>query len=326
MPKPATVWRVGAVQMESKNGLVEANLGHAADLVEQAVERGAKLVLLPEFMPTGYVMARAIWDVAEPREGPTVRWLRENSKRLDVWLGTSFLEADGDDFFNTFVLTAPSGEEAGRVRKQTPAVWEAYFTKGEAGPHVIETELGKIGVGICYENQLCYLPQMMYRQAVDMMLMPHSAPTPMQNPICSCEYIELYESVLRECAQRTARLLGVPAIMVNKCGLWQTSLPRPFPPQDSSFPGLSAIADSDGTVKAQLGDNEGVLVEDVALDPSRKSQAPPQCWGRWAIKVPWQTKAFRAVEVFGRLSYSFSSERRQRAREVSSVAGRGTER
>lgn len=325
MEKEARILRVAAVQMESKNGLIEANLEHAAGLVEQAAERGAKLILLPEFMPTGYVMTRAIWDAAEPKEGPTVKWLEENSRRLNVWLGTSFLEADGDDFFNTFVMTTPDGEEAGRVRKQTPAVFEAYFTKGDTGPHVIDTEFGKIGVGICYENFHCYLPRTMYHQSVDTILMPHSAPTPMENPLCTREYVKWYDNAHRECAQRSARLLGVPAIMANKCGSWQTPLPGPFPPQDSSFPGLSAIADSDGTGKAQLSDKEGVIVEDVTLDPSRKTHTPPQCWGRWAIKVPRQTKVFRAVEAFGGLSYSLSSERKKRAREISSAGDRRTE-
>jgi N-carbamoylputrescine amidase len=90
--------RVAAVQMESQNGLVEANLGHATSLMERAVDDGAKLILLPEFMPTGYSFSKALWDGAEPREGATANWLRENSERLGVWLGTSFLEADGEDF------------------------------------------------------------------------------------------------------------------------------------------------------------------------------------------------------------------------------------
>ena len=81
--------------MESKNGLIEENLEHATSLVDRAAQEGAKLILLPEFMPTGYIFSKAIWDGAEPKEGPTVKWLRENSKRLGIWLGTSFLEADG---------------------------------------------------------------------------------------------------------------------------------------------------------------------------------------------------------------------------------------
>jgi predicted amidohydrolase len=64
------------------------------------------------------------------------------------------LEDYEEGFFNTFVLTAPTGEEAGRVRKQFPAIWEAYFFKGDLGSHVIETALGKIGVGICFDSHL----------------------------------------------------------------------------------------------------------------------------------------------------------------------------
>jgi N-carbamoylputrescine amidase len=314
--------RVAAVQMESKNGTIEANLEHATPLVNRAVEKGAKLILLPEFMPTGYIFSRVIWDNGEPKEGLTVNWLRENSKRLGVWLGTSFLEAEGEDFFNTFVLTNPDGNEAGRVRKQTPAALEAYLFKGDTGPHLIETELGKVGVGICYENQLSYLPQMMQKQSADMILMPHSAPTPMQGFPYGQKQTEYYNNQLKELSHRYARIVGVPVVMVNKCGTWQSPLPLPWAiggKQKSSFPGLSAIVDSDGTVKAQLGTEEAVIVADVTLDPSRKIHEPPKCYGRWAFEEPWLMRnLFPVLEVCGRLSYSLSSERKKRARQISS--------
>ena len=313
----ARALRVAAVQMESKNGLIRENLERAASLVDGAAQEGAKLILLPEFMTTGYLFTNEIWNAGEPQEGPTVKWLRENSKRLGVWLGTSFLEAEGEDFFNTFVLVAPDGKEAGRVRKQTPAIFEAFFFKGDAGSHVIETELGKIGVGICYENQLAYMPQMMCSQSVDLVLMPHSAPTPMQNFFFSKKLVEIYNSELGACAQRTARRLGAPAVMVNKCGPWQSPLPGLPLFQDSSFPGLSTIVDSDGSVKAGLGEEEGVIVGDVTLDPARKTGKPGQCFGRWAYQGPWLRNVWRAVEFFGGRSYSKSSERKRKAREIS---------
>ena len=312
--------RVSAVQMESTNGPIAANLEHAIPLINHAAQKGAKLVLLPEFMPTGYVFSKAIWANGEAKEGLTVNWLRENSKRLGVWLGTSFLEAEGEDFFNTFVLTNPDGNEAGRVRKQTPAAVEAYFFKGDIGPHSIETEFGKVGVGICYENQLSYIPQMMQKQSVDMILMPHSAPTPMQRFPIARKQIELYNSQMRELAHRYARLVGVPVVMVNKCGTWESPLPLPWAlggKQKSSFPGLSAIVDSDGTVKAQLGREEAVIVEDVTLDPSRKTHEPPKCYGRWAFEGPSLMKLFPVLEISGRLSYSLSSERKKKARQIS---------
>ncbi|MDY6797094.1 MAG: hypothetical protein SWK76_17705 [Actinomycetota bacterium] len=51
-----------------------------------------------------------------------------------MWLATGFLEAEGEDFYNTFVHCNPSGEEDGRVRKQTPAFAEAYYTRCDTGP------------------------------------------------------------------------------------------------------------------------------------------------------------------------------------------------
>ena len=329
MSNASTFLRVAAVQMESKNGLVEANLQHATPLVNRAADMGARLVLLPEFMPPGYVFTTAIWKGAEPKEGPTARWLKETSNRLGIWLGTSFLEADGEDFFNTFVLATPDGREAGRVRKQTPASCETYFTRGYAGPHVMETELGRIGVGICYENQLAYVPRIMCQQSVDLLLMPHSIPLLMRSFFFNGKQVERYMDAVKDLAVRYARMLGVPVVMANKCGPWVSPMPgNPFPVQRSSFPGLSTVADSDGTLKTQLGDEEGVIVEDVRLDPSRKIHKVPPSYGRWAWKDPygfsWLLRiATPVTEACGRLWYSLSMERRRKARAVSSGTSAG---
>lgn len=302
--------RVAVAQVESKNGMVEVNLKHSTPFVEQAAREGAKLILLPEFMPAGYVFTPAIWDGAEPSDGMSVQWLKENSKRFGVWLGTSFLEADGEDFFNTFVLATPDGTEAGRVRKQTPAGFEAYFTKGGRGTHVLETELGRIGVGICYENQLSYIPRIMYEQSADLLLMPHSYPG-----------IGQMFFRLRGLAQQYARMLGIPSLVSNKCGPWQSPYPGiPFYRGDSPFPGLSTIADSDGSIKAQLGTEERVIVAHVVLEQGQKTREAPQCCGRWAGRGPWFRNSCLVIEAVGRLWYRLSSERKRRARLVSSLA------
>jgi N-carbamoylputrescine amidase len=320
MGAEARTLRVAAVQVESQNGQIERNLEHALGFVEHAAQQGARCILLPELLPTGYLMSTDLWEAAEPKEGPTVRWLQKTSAELNVWLGTAFLEADGEDFFITFVLTTPNGQEAGRVRKQKVAVWEAFFTRGGTGPHVIQTAFGKVGVGICYENQLCFLPQLMYGQSVDLLLMPHSDPKPLPSPLSPPKYLHYYDRMLRRAAARSAQVLGVPVVLANKSGPWRSPLPGPFPAQDSIFPGLSAIADSDGTLKDQLGDEEGVVVADVTLDPVRKSHTPPQCQGRWAFEVPWQTKVFALLGTLGHRSYLRNPERKRKARGVSSAS------
>ena len=312
--------RVAAVQMVSENGCVAANLAHATPLIEQAGKDGAELVLLPEFMPTGYYLGEDIWLAAEPAEGPTVMWLKNNSKRLGIWLGTSFLEADGKDFFNTFVLTDPLGEVLGRVRKQTPAIWEAYFFRGESGSHAIDTTLGKVGVGICFDNQTADVAAILSKQSVDLVLMPHSYPVP-----AGSSGMFRKERMIRNLemiAPLYASLLGVPVVLANKCGPWESPIPGPplGKTTGSRFPGLSTIVDSDSSVKARLGDEEGVIVADVMTDPARKRHAVPPRYGRYVLPGPPQRTLVRLIEGMGRLRYGLSSTRRSRARSVSQPA------
>jgi N-carbamoylputrescine amidase len=154
----ARSFRIAVVQMKSLDHDVDGNLKQATAYADQAAAQGAQFVLFPELMATGSYLSFDTWDSAEPSQGKSVQWLTSTSRRLHIWLGAGFLEASGADFYDTFVLTAPSGDEVGRVRKQIPAGPEAYFFRGDAGPHVISTAIGRIGVGICAENYYCSRP------------------------------------------------------------------------------------------------------------------------------------------------------------------------
>ena len=109
--------RVAALQLRSENGRVQHNLEHARPFIQQAAERGAQLLLLPELYPTGYLQSPDIWKAGEPLDGPTVRFLTQQAALWRVHVGTSFLEAEGEDFYNTFVLVSPAGR-VHRVRKR----------------------------------------------------------------------------------------------------------------------------------------------------------------------------------------------------------------
>ncbi|MFH1887959.1 MAG: carbon-nitrogen hydrolase family protein [Pseudomonadota bacterium] len=317
MKDQARTLRVAAVQLASMNHDVSGNLSRAMPLLDEAARQGARLILLPEFLPTGYIFHPSIWDAAEPASGPTARWLSENARRLGVYVGTSFLEADGEDFYNTFVLAGPDGAELGRVRKQTPAAAEAFFTRGEDGTHVISTPLGNIGVGICFENQLAYIPRLMHEHGADILLMPHSAPTPAL-PLFKKFGAGVWERLLASTPGNLARALGIPALFVNKCGPWQSPLPFfPLFPQKSRFPGRSVIVDADGQVVKSLGDGPGVAVADLVLDPQRKAPAPPKTHGRWSLRGRGFLASFFALQAVGAAWYNRSEKRREKARAVS---------
>jgi len=309
--------KVAAVQCLSENGKIKENLKRALNYIEEAAAKGAELVLTPEFLPTGYIFDKSIWTAGEPTDGITVQWLREHSKRLGVYIGTSFLEAEGMDFFNTFVLTSPDGTDAGRVRKERPSFFEAFFTWGDVSDHIIETDLGRIGVGICYENHLEYMPRLVHKHSPDLILMPHSAPIPEQNFFVSQENVRIWHEMLKTVPRYYAEAFGIPIVMTNKCGPWKSPLPFIPMKQNSKFPGLSAIVDSDATVKAQLGDEEGVLIEDVVLDPERKTSEMPPVHGRWAREMPWKSNLFRVVEAAGSIWYRHNKERKRRVVEIS---------
>jgi len=236
--------------------------------------------------------------------------LRECSSRLGIWLGTSFLEKGGKDFFNTFVLSSPEGAVAGQVRKQFPSMGEAFFFKGEPGSHVIETALGKIGVGICFDAHAIQIARLTSAQSIDLMLMPHSYSVPAAPTKNVSEAdIARMKNNLRDMAHYYARLLGVPAVSVNKCG--PALAPKP---EGYVFPGLTTIVDSDGKVQARLKDEEGFVAAQVTLDPSRKIQTSPHAYGRYIYPGPAGRVLFGLVEGAGRLWYSLSSNRRSSAR------------
>jgi N-carbamoylputrescine amidase len=309
--------RVAAVQIECQPGQVQANLAHASRLVEEAAQRGAQLVLLPELMPSGYLLTEEIWDYAEPFNGPTVAWLKALAERWGIYLGTSFLEAEGEDFYNAFALATPAGEIAGRVRKSPPASLEAYFYRAGNDPHVIETDIGRIGVGICYENLRFERLNDLYEAAVDLVLQPAAAGR--LKPIVPGD-IKRFDRTIRRCAPHYARVLGVPVILADRAGPLYTKLPGGFPDFNSSFPGLSMIVDAGGSIKAELGEEEGVIVADVQLDPDLKARKKPQdCGEPWAFSVPWYAFIWPLTQEQGERAYEQNSQRKVRASMVGQV-------
>src|SRR5499433_1246125 len=244
----ARTLRIAVVQMKSLDHDIDGNLNQATTYADKAAAAGAQFVLFPEFMATGSYLSFDTWDSAEPSQGKSVRWLKSTSKRLHIWLGASFFEASGEDFYDTFVLAAPSGEEAGRVRKQVPAGPEAYFFRGDVGSHVISTPIGKIGIGICSENYYCFAAAQFLKESVDFVLMPHASPDMSHSG-------GLSSPPGSHLASWYARKLGVPVAMVNKVGRSYKPPPNEI---KGRYPGLSAIVDSDGNVLQLMDDSEGI--------------------------------------------------------------------
>lgn len=86
-----------------------ANREHFQKLLEQA--RGADLVILPEMFSTGFSMDSA--DLAEPEDGPSSIWLREQAQAIGaVVCGSLIIRAADGSYRNRLLWARPDGSWA----------------------------------------------------------------------------------------------------------------------------------------------------------------------------------------------------------------------
>lgn len=316
---------LASVQTNSVLGQIRDNLGNAQKHVQEAARQGAQLVVLPEMLPSGSTIDPQMWNYAEPAGGETETWLRELAGSLSIYLGVSYLQAEGEHYFNTFALAGPTGAVAGRVRKHYPAFSENFYFRAGAGAPYIDTEIGRVGVGICNDNHLSAYARLLASSSPDLLLMPHAWPLPFQTgKAISQEDIDRQRRVTLDLAPLYARLLGIPVVMVNHCGPCPDLRPpglvaRLLPPAECyRYPGLAVIADSDGQTLTCAGAEEGFTLAEVVLDPHRKHSLPVPDFGGRLYPGPAGRKIVLIDESLGKLHYTLSRERRRKARAVSS--------
>lgn len=307
---------LAAVQARSLPGQVPANLDHATSLVEQAAAAGASVVVLPELFSSGCLTSRAIWDAAEASDGPTARWLAATAARLGIYLGAGTAQSDGADFYDVFMLAGPDGEIAGRGYKTNAAA--SIFRRGRS-VHVIDTAIGRIGVGICADNQYSAQLRLMHELRADLILMPCAWPTPITAAgLVSAADVATLRRRITELPVLYARALGVPVVLVNQVGPLPPiagMLGRLMDPQAWRLRGQSRIVDSDGSLAGALADDERVLVAEVVMDRDRKHRDELPDFGGWLQPGPLlERRAIIPVDIVaGRLSYALSRTRVRKA-------------
>lgn len=150
-----------AVQFAVEPMNVKENLSRAEGWIDRCVkESGAKLVVLPESFTTGFTPvggAEDLWDAVSEIPGPVtdqgVRWAREMG--IYVVFPTYERGSQRGVVYNSAALIGPSGI-LGVYRKTHPFPTERLegggWTTPGYEPFCVETELGKIGIVICYDG------------------------------------------------------------------------------------------------------------------------------------------------------------------------------
>lgn len=140
------------VQMNCMRGDKAANLAKADMMIDEACRSGAKLVILPELFSTGYRVEADDARLAEPIPGETVVHLEERARKHGIYIIGALIEKACDgQLYDTAVLIGAKEGYIGKHRKIH--LWGGEPNRFARGTelNVFQTDLGTIGMLICYE-------------------------------------------------------------------------------------------------------------------------------------------------------------------------------
>lgn len=145
---------VACCQLAPKVGDLAHNRRIAERAIRAAARRGARVVVLPELVQSGYVfrdLAEAL-ALAEPVDGPTLRLWQALARELDVVIVGGFCERlDERRVANSAALVDATGLRAVYRKAHLWDAENALFTAGSEPPPVVDTAFGRIGVMVCYD-------------------------------------------------------------------------------------------------------------------------------------------------------------------------------
>lgn len=253
------IMRVAMCQINSQADK-ERNISRAEELIDEAAERGARLITLPEYVdylgPNDGKQA-----IAEPIPGPTTeRWAARARQHNAYILGGSIVEQTDVDgkFYNTSTLFDPSGEMIAVYRKIhlfdidiTGNVSANESEKILPGEDVVTAEVDghTVGLTICYDLRFPELYRMLALDGAEIMFVPAA-------------FTEFTGK------DHWHTLLKARAVE-NQCFVVAPAQFGPHPPNAKCY-GHSLAVDPWGTFLVDAPNQEGVVVADLDFEYLKK--------------------------------------------------------
>ncbi|MEE2787249.1 MAG: carbon-nitrogen hydrolase family protein [Myxococcota bacterium] len=247
---------------------IERNLRAAETLIRRAASMGARLIATPENTSLLGPQFHKV-EQAEPIDGAIGQRFRQLADELGVYLLIGSLneqrrhstgQVDMERCHNTSLLFGPDGHLLSTYRKvhlfdvDIPGgltVKESDSIARGDSVVVADTELGRLGMSICYDLRFPEMYRAMVDQKVDMIAIP-SAFTMTTGK-------DHWHALLRARAIETQCWVLAPA----QWGVHDEAGKR------HSY-GHSMIIDPWGTVVAEKGDGEGICIAEIDLEYSAK--------------------------------------------------------
>jgi nitrilase len=171
---------------------LDRTLEKARALIDEAAEEGGKLILFPEAFvggyprgldfgvrvgsrtPEGRELFRRYWEGAVDVPGPATQALGEAARAAGAYLVIGVIERGGGTLYCSVLFFAPDGSLLGKHRKLMPTAAERLIWghgDGSTMP-VFDTEIGRLGAVICWENYMPLLRMHMYAQGIQLYCAP----------------------------------------------------------------------------------------------------------------------------------------------------------
>ena len=281
---------VAAVQMSCSVN-PEESIKKAEDLVMEAVSKGAKLILLPELFERQYFCQERRYDYyefAKPvMENEAVKHFIDVSSKTGTVLPISIYEKDSNVLYNT-VAMLDSGNFLGIYRKtHIPDDHfyqeKFYFTPGNTGFKVFDTSVGRVGVGICWDQWFPETARSLTVNGAEIILYPTAIGSEPVLNTDSCGH-------WRRTMQGHSAANIIPVAAANRIGTENVTPCEANNNQTSSltFYGSSFITDMTGElVESADRTSETVLIHSFDLDEINTARLEwglmrdrrPECYG-----------------------------------------------
>jgi len=146
---------VGIVQFKPEWGNVKRNLSESTRLLSEAKKNGCDVVVFPEMWPTGMYGDLDMHAFKEPVPGLYTDFLAEHARKNSIFIVAGMPERGiGNSLYNAAVMIGRDGRVLGKHRKchlYSRLGEQHVWTPGNEFT-VIETDIGKVGLLICYDG------------------------------------------------------------------------------------------------------------------------------------------------------------------------------
>lgn len=165
------------------------NFSVCQNLVEEAKQKGASMIFLPEGFDYIGSSREETLSLAESLEGETVSRLTQIARKMEVWLSLGGFHERGPNWktdrriYNSHIIINNKGDIVSVYRKahlfdvELPekgvSLKESAFTI--PGPSLIapiETPIGKVGLGICYDLRFPEISLALQRHGAEILTYP----------------------------------------------------------------------------------------------------------------------------------------------------------